>query len=191
MARKSNSMKPRKTPSRRNSSKPGMGERGDFSWGVIIAAIIGLVVMVVLVIIFMRSYSPVDQVLSPTEAKTKDSVCYLEQRLAKSCVPSDKDEDGDCLADSCDFCIDPNSKTPAKDDKEQQAYGSNLFDKDGDGMPDACDIQPNNAAVSKCEKSSDGKCKIATKYYQNDGKTVLQIASLGTQKKTIDEILIG
>ncbi|MEK6960314.1 MAG: hypothetical protein AABX47_04015 [Nanoarchaeota archaeon] len=191
MARKTPPMKPRKVPQQRTPPQLGMGERGDFSWGVVIAAIIGLVVMVVLVVVFMRSYGPVDQVLSPTEAKTKDSICYLEQRLPKSCVPSDKDKDGDCLADSCDFCMDPNTKAPAKDDTQQQAIGSNLFDKDNDGMPDACDIQPDNAAVSKCEKSPDGKCMIATKHYKNDGKTVIQIASLGTKKETIDDLLIA
>lgn len=161
------------------------------NWWIIIGAILGLLAMVVLIIVFMRSYGSVDLVMSPTEAKAKDTVCYLNSRLPRPCSPTDVDKDGDCLPDECDFCISPNAKTPAKTEQEQQAFGSDLFDKDLDGMPDACDIQPGNPAVSKCEKEASGRCKIATRHYQSDGKTQIQLASLGTAKRALDDLLIA
>lgn len=189
MRTKTSSLKPRIPKHSRLHDTLIKGERG-FTQEQIVGFILVLMAMTALLWILQKPVASTIIVLSPLEAKEKNSVCAYQHQLLKSCTPSDNDKDGDCLSDECDFCVGQNSKSPAKDEPQQQAIGSNLFDKDGDGMPDACDIEPGVPEVSTCDKAPDGRCNIAAHYYDKARKEIT-LASLGTRKKTIDDITFG
>ena len=169
------------------------GNRGDsLVTPTMIWMVLGILVLAVLAIILsQRGITPLNQVLGPIEMRSKDNTCYVGKHLSKSCTPSMIDKDGDCLPDDCDPCIDPDAKAPAKDDREAQAMGSDLFDKNLNRIADACDFEPANEKWTTCTKDANGKCKFLTRHYTSDGKTEIQLASLGTQKETIDDLLIA
>lgn len=170
--------KPRSAASRRAK------RHGEISIGTIIAFILGLIVLIILAILLNRGGGTVSPLQSKVNLLSKDSSCYLGAglRAQASCSASETDWDGDCLKDSCDFCVDRTKPMPKAPDanyiEELRAAGSNLLDADSDALPDMCDPEPLNPNVNSCTiNPGTDKCKIPSKYI-GEGGTQIQLASL-------------
>ena len=163
---------------------------------IIIAFIIGLIVIIIGSTILTKSGKPTIGFISREGLLVKTTLCVQQYspRNPTVCTPSVTDRDGDCLPDSCDFCVDTN-KPPADPTSslQQQAAGSNLFDTDRDGMPDLCDSDPTNPQINTCAWETIGgieRCKIPTERKGPDGKRI-ELASLGSKKLSVDSYSIA
>ena len=168
-------------------------KQGDITFTQIVYAVIGLLVLTVLAILLMKSAGNPLQLFTSTEYSGRARLCEgqsndntRQQGITPSCDPSPQDKDGDCLLDTCDPCIDttkPQAKSGISGKAERQAMGSQGFDKDHDGVPDACDSKPVLASRPICTWDSEREhCLTSIKRVNLNNKPV-ELASLGTEEK--------
>lgn len=176
-------------------------KQGDIAFEYIVIAVLGLLVLTVMVIAFMKSMGNPFQLVTKTEYITRAQFCQgpnidntRTQEITLPCDPTPQDKDGDCLLDTCDPCIDttkPQAKSGPSGKTERQARGSQAFDKDQDGIPDACDSKPLLPVKPTCSWNSEREhCLITIKHVNLNNKPI-EITSLGTEEKVSGDYSFG